>query len=258
MNDEPEAAFAETSQRNPNWTRDEVILALDLYLTNPANPPGKDSQAVLSLSSLLNKMHRLTGQSVGETFRNPNGVYLKMMNLRALDTDYTAEGKVGMKSGSRLDRRVWEEFAGNRQLLSSEAKTIRDAVAGADEAMLAKLPAAEPYEGEEGGVIIRLHRRYERDRRLITEKKVAAKAIGKLSCEVCEFDFADRYGALGSDFIEVHHTKPVHTMTSGSKTKLADLALLCSNCHRMAHRRRLPLSVAELKTILNAGIISKN
>lgn len=29
----------EAPERNPPWSRDELILALDLYFTNPANPP---------------------------------------------------------------------------------------------------------------------------------------------------------------------------------------------------------------------------
>jgi 5-methylcytosine-specific restriction protein A len=237
----------ETPGRNPDWTRDELVLALDLYLTNPANPPGKASAAVATLSDLLNKMHRISGGTASATFRNTDGVYLKMMNIRALDPTYTAQGKVGMKAGGALEKVVWAEYAGRRAELASDAKAIRDAVSSANEAAVAKLPTVEPYEGEEGGVIVRLHKRYERDPRLVAEKRKAAKAVGKLSCEVCGFDFEAAYGALGAEFIEVHHTKPVHLMKPGSKTQLADLALLCSNCHRMAHRKRVPLSIAELE-----------
>lgn len=37
------------SERNPPWSRDELILALDLYMTNPASPPGKGSASVVAL-----------------------------------------------------------------------------------------------------------------------------------------------------------------------------------------------------------------
>jgi 5-methylcytosine-specific restriction protein A len=121
------------------------------------------------------------------------------------------------------------------------------AVGSADESAVSKLPAAEPYEGEEGGVIMRLHKRYERDPRLISEKRKAASAEGRLACEVCGFDFKAVYGELGEGYIEVHHTRPMHTLIAGTKTKLADLALLCANCHRMAHRKRVPLTIIELK-----------
>ena len=236
--------------RNPAWVRDELILALDLYFTNPASPPGKTSPAVLVLSNLLNKMHRLTGAATSETFRNPNGVYLKMMNLRSLDPTFTVIGKVGMQSGGALDKIVWNEYAGRRNALAIDAKTIRDLISSSDEREIASLPNVDEYEGEEGGMIVRLHKRYERDPRLIARKKKAAIDAGPLACEVCGFDFSKRYGPLGAGFIEVHHTKPVHAMKAGAKTRLSDLAILCSNCHRMAHRQRAPLSVAEIRAIL--------
>lgn len=233
--------------RNPPWSRDELILALDLYLTNPANPPGKGSSAVAELSTTLNKLHRLNGVSGAPTLRNENGVYLKMMNLRSLDPAYTAQGKVGMQSGGALEKVVWADYEGRRECLAADAALIRQAVIAVKESALAKLPAAEPYEGEEGGVVMRLHKRYERDHKLVAEKRKVAAAAGSLACEVCQFDFKAAYGALGEGYIEVHHTKPVHTLVAGSKTKLEELALLCANCHRMAHRNRLPLSLNALK-----------
>jgi 5-methylcytosine-specific restriction protein A len=241
----------EVSGRNPTWSRDELILALDLYFTNPASPPSKDSAAVAELSDLLNKLHRLNSVTGTETLRNTNGVYMKMMNLRALDPTFVAQGKVGMQSGGALEKVIWAEYAGRRAELAKDAAAIRDAISKADEKTIAKLPSNDPYEGEEGGILFGLHRRYERDPRLIAEKKRSAKATGELACEVCGFHFGKRYGELGIDFIEVHHTKPVNQMQPGAKTKLSDLALLCSNCHRMAHRRKAPLTIEELRSIWN-------
>jgi 5-methylcytosine-specific restriction protein A len=75
------------------------------------------------------------------------------------------------------------------------------------------------------------------------------KKHGKLACEICAFNFAICYGDRGNGFIECHHTKPVETLTAGDKTNLDDLALVCANCHRMIHRRRPWLSVAELRAL---------
>jgi 5-methylcytosine-specific restriction protein A len=61
----------EAPERNPSWSRDELILALDLYFTNPANPPGKGSSAVADLSAILNKLHRLNGVSGAPTLIGP-------------------------------------------------------------------------------------------------------------------------------------------------------------------------------------------
>jgi len=240
----------ETPERNPPWSRDELILALDLYFTNPANPPGKGSPAVANLSALLNKMHRLNGVNATPTLRNENGVYLKMMNLRALDPAFTVQGKVGMQSGGRLEKVVWADYKGRRDDLAADATEIRQTVIAANEALVAKLPVADAYEGTEGGVVMRLHKRYERDPKLVAEKRKAAAATGDLACEVCGFDFKAVYGDLGDGYIEVHHTKPVHTLLAGMKTKLDDLALLCANCHRMAHRKRIPLSLDMIRLAL--------
>lgn len=238
------------SERNPIWTRDEIILALALYMENPSSPPGKTSGKIADLSKVLNDLHRLDGVDASPTLRNANGVYLKLMNLRALDPIFQAQGKVGMQAGGALEKEIWTEYAGRLEKLASDAKEIRNAIERASEAQEDGIPLAEPYEGEEGGIIIRQHKRYERDPKLIAEKRKEAENLGKMHCEVCGFDFKTAYGDLGAGYIEVHHLKPVHTMKSGSKTKLSDLALLCANCHRMAHRKRVPLSIAELKTAL--------
>lgn len=243
----------DVAKRNPPWSRDELVLALDLYFTNPANPPHKGSFAVAELSALLNKMHRLQGVSASATLRNENGVYLKMMNLRALDPAFTSLGKVGMQSGGKLERVVWAEYEGRREALAADATGLRQTVTDADEEAVMKLPAADTYEGEEGGVVMRLHKRYERDPRLIAEKRKAAAAAGSLSCEVCGFNFRAAYGELGDGYIEVHHTKPVHTLLAGTKTTLEDLALLCANCHRMAHRKRIPLTLNAIRIAQNSS-----
>ncbi|MES3091908.1 HNH endonuclease [Sphingomonas aerolata] len=82
------------------------------------------------------------------------------------------------------------------------------------------------------------------------EKRKAAAATGALACEVCGFDFEAAYGGLGAGYIEVHHTKPVHMLTPGTKTKLADLALLCANCHRMMHRKQSPIDLELLGNLI--------
>jgi 5-methylcytosine-specific restriction enzyme A len=78
-------------------------------------------------------------------------------------------------------------------------------------------------------------------------KLSALRVHGRPRCEACSFDFEDTYGSRGSGFIEAHHTKPLYTLTPGDKTRLEDLALLCSNCHRMIHALRPWFTVEELK-----------
>ena len=80
-----------TTKRNPDWTRDELILALELYKKNQGNP-AKDGREIVDLSALLNKLGAgLSGKNDG--FRNANGVYMKVMNFRRFDEAYSKQGK---------------------------------------------------------------------------------------------------------------------------------------------------------------------
>ena len=103
----------------------------------------------------------------------------------------------------------------------------------------------------EGKVKEKLHRSRERNSKLISQVKAEALAkYGKLRCECCGFDFEEFYGELGAEFIEAHHTKPVSELhEDGEETKKEDIALVCSNCHRMLHRRRPWLEMRDLKKL---------
>lgn len=107
---------------------------------------------------------------------------------------------------------------------------------------------------EEGKENLRLHKIRERDPQLIKEaKKRFKKKYGLLFCEVCGINFEKLYGERGKDFIEGHHKKPVHEMKEGDTTKVEDIGMLCSNCHRMIHRHPM-ISMEELKKSLKGNI----
>lgn len=79
---------------------------------------------------------------------------------------------------------------------------------------------------------------------------------GIIVCEACGFDFYESYGEIGRGYIEIHHQKPIFQYEDTDFVKLVndalkDLIPLCSNCHRMVHRKRVKLlSIQELKKIL--------
>lgn len=102
----------------------------------------------------------------------------------------------------------------------------------------------------EGRVKYKQHRFLERDGAISRRAKAQRLAnTGKLECEVCGFEFLTRYGDIGLGFIEAHHNTPVSQLAGSKKTKIEDLALVCSNCHRMLHRGDPLLSVEQLKQI---------
>src|SRR5665213_163143 len=99
-----------------------------------------------------------------------------------------------------------------------------------------------------------LHFERERNYKLVREAKARFKRkYGKLYCEACEFDFKNKYGQAGVDFIEVHHLRPVSELKAGDRTKLSELALVCSNCHRMLHRQRPWPTIAALRNLIKAN-----
>jgi 5-methylcytosine-specific restriction enzyme A len=69
-------------------------------------------------------------------------------------------------------------------------------------------------------------------------------------CTVCDLLFEDRYGAVGREFIHVHHLKPLALRNCVyALDPVNDLRPVCPNCHAMLHRGEL--SIQELRAQLN-------
>lgn len=79
---------------------------------------------------------------------------------------------------------------------------------------------------------------------------------GHLKCAVCGFDFEDKYGDLGKDYIQIHHEHPVCQYDDDGvklfiKNAIKNVKPLCANCHCMIHRSKSnTLSVNQLKAII--------
>lgn len=238
--------------RNPAWTRDELILALDLYFREPSARGDKKHPACEELSQLLNQLPIHPGIAPGTNFRNANGVAMKLGNFLRCDPDYPG---AGLKAGNKLEQPIWDEFSGDLLRLRKTAEAIR--LNAGDLAAAPATPAADisdDEEAEEGRVLTRVHQARERNRSLVAKKKKKVlQDTGRLACEACGFDFSERYGQLGKGFAECHHEKPVSDLKPGEKTKLSDLRIVCANCHRMIHRSRPWMAVTELRQRLNSA-----
>jgi 5-methylcytosine-specific restriction protein A len=72
-----------------------------------------------------------------------------------------------------------------------------------------------------------------------------------LNCQCCGFDFQKVYGQLGEGYIEVHHTTPVSQLGPGYLVDpIEDLIPLCANCHAAVHRNAPPVTIQELKILM--------
>jgi nucleoid DNA-binding protein len=88
---------------------------------------------------------------------------------------------------------------------------------------------------------------YERDEKA---REICAKYYG-YRCQVCEFDFEEYYGDIGTNFIHVHHLKPLsHIKKEYEVDPINDLRPVCPNCHAMLHTKNPPYTVEELIIII--------
>lgn len=108
-------------QRNPRWSEEELILALDLYLS--CGTIAAKGSEVNELSRLLRDMSIHPEGAITESFRNPNGVALKLANFAAIDPNYV--GGV-MSNYARRDVEVWEKYSSDEDTLAAIAAKIRE------------------------------------------------------------------------------------------------------------------------------------
>jgi hypothetical protein len=104
----------------------------------------------------------------------------------------------------------------------------------------------------EGNSRLATHMRRERDYKFIRDIKAKALLKNKmLNCEVCGFSFLEFYGEIGAGFIEAHHKNPLSEQEGEFETKASDIALVCSNCHRMLHKGNPVYSIEQLKEMIS-------
>ena len=210
------------------WERDELILVLDLYfdIDHAADPSGGEEQ-VERLAEVLNSLPLRDGEGVRRTARD---VRLILSDYLRFDPEHAV---MSARIGETAER-VWETFAADRNRLQETAASIRR---NADVTPMRGSDLEDEIEFEEGRILTRIHFDRERNATLLaTKKRLLLTQTGKLECEACGFDFQKVYGDLGEGYAECHHTAPVATLNPGTNTRLTDLAILCSNCHRMMHR----------------------
>lgn len=91
--------------------------------------------------------------------------------------------------------------------------------------------------------------RYERD----PKNRQRAIEIHGLSCKICNFIFEEVYGEYGKDFIEVHHINPLSLTKKVTINPAKDLIPVCSNCHRIIHRKKNEiLSVEQVRQMIES------
>lgn len=80
----------------------------------------------------------------------------------------------------------------------------------------------------------------------------------KYICQCCGFDFEKTYGAIGKNFIHVHHKIPLSEIREEySLDPINDLIPVCANCHAMIHRQNPAYSIEQIKDYLTQSKLKK-
>ena len=135
---------------------------------------------------------------------------------------------------------VFLAYVRDRLPVHHEMSSPRDVTEAQDE--LRGLP-----EGAKSTQLVNAYERDERNRRAVLKRH-------GYRCQVCDVLLEDRYGSIAKDYVHVHHTKPISEVGEGYVPNLEeDFAVLCPNCHAIAHRRRPPYTVAEVRDAFSEG-----
>ncbi len=92
------------------WTRDELILAINLYCKMTFGRLSSTSPEIKELAKLLG--------------RTANSVALKLVNFSSLDPAQQARGIRGMSNASKLDKQLWDEFNNNWDVSMLESEML--------------------------------------------------------------------------------------------------------------------------------------
>jgi putative restriction endonuclease len=93
------------------WTREELILVINLYCKLPFGKLHQGNPDIIELARLIN--------------RSPGSVAFKMNNFASFDPGLQARGIKGAVNASKLDAEVWNEFFNNLETLAFESEKLR-------------------------------------------------------------------------------------------------------------------------------------
>ena len=92
------------------WTRDELIVAFNLYLKLPFGQLDHRTQEIIELAKIIG--------------RTPSAVSMRLNNYAHVDPYHQQRGIVGLANGRRQVEPIWKEFVNNQNELIFESEKI--------------------------------------------------------------------------------------------------------------------------------------
>lgn len=96
--------------KNNNWTREETIIAFNVYCKIPFKTSSKSNPTVIKYANIIG--------------RSPSALNMKIGNFGRLDPELRKQGVTGLTNGSKLDEVIWNEFNGNWEKLAYESEEL--------------------------------------------------------------------------------------------------------------------------------------
>jgi len=92
------------------WTREELILAINLYCKIPFGKLHKTNPDIIKLASIIN--------------RTPSALAWKLVNFASFDPSLKLRGIKGAENTSKLDKEIWDEFFNDWESLAFESELL--------------------------------------------------------------------------------------------------------------------------------------
>lgn len=231
--------------RNPTWSKEEIILALDLYFKLDYGQMHGTNPLIIQLSKDLRNLNIHQDIPDKAKFRSVNSVALKLANLKKSDQNFSGKG---MRDGGKLEKELWNKYHTHRDTLRKEAELIRQLYL---KPKSETSKATEPKGKYKTDFLFLYHKNRETDPLVMKVKKeMMLTETEKLKCEVCGFDSLSFYGEIGNDLMEIHYNKELKTEPGLESSDMNDFVIVCSNCHKALDKNFGLLDAADLKKLI--------
>lgn len=210
------------AQKRRNWTRDELIVAFNLYCK-------------ISFSK-INYRHHLIIKLAEAIGRTPSAVAWKLVNFASLDPSLTKRGIKGATNTGKLDKIVFEEFTNNWDELVYESEILLSKFLKEDKEILLE----KPFKLKEG---------------LETERKVKVRINQSFfrSTVLSSYDF--KCCLTGIDIPDLLIASHIIPWSKDIKNRLNPQNGLClNNLHDKAFDRGLITFDSNFKMILSSQL----
>jgi putative restriction endonuclease len=162
------------------WTREELILAVNLYCKLPFGRLHSRNPDVVHLSSLLG--------------RTPSSVAYKLVNFASLDHSLKVRGIKGASNASNLDKSVWNDFFNDWDVLPYESELLLAKFEKKPIELINQIPESEiPKEGKTRDQLVKVR---------VNQSFFRSTILASYNCTCCIT------GMQQTEFLVAGHIKP--------------------------------------------------